>query len=75
MTELPFLAVMVYWPCALLAQILFIVLAFVASLLWPKTHPKWMTRPAVVMAPTSVLAALLLIAAIELATGYSPVAR
>lgn len=78
MTELlawPFLAVMVYWPYALIAQVGFFALAFFASFLWPKTHPKWMTKTDVVMVPTSVLGALLLIAVIELAIGYSPVSR
>lgn len=78
MTQLlawPFLAVMVYWRYAMLAQVVFFVAAFIVSFMWPKTHPKWMTKADVVMAPTSVLGALLLIAVIELAIGYSPVSR
>jgi hypothetical protein len=71
----PFLGVMVYWPYVLVAQVGFFVLAFVASLMWPKTHPKWMTHVDVVMAPTLVFAFMLSFAVIELAIGYSPVSR
>ena len=61
----PFLGLQIGWVYLVVAQLGFFIVAFAVYLLWPK-HPRWLTREYTVLAPTGLLAALLLICVIVL---------
>lgn len=68
---LPFLTLKIGWPYLAAAQSGFFVVAFALYLLWPR-HPRWLTKIYTVLAPTELLAALLVICVIQLTIGNFP---
>lgn len=73
--QIPFLAVISGWPFIVAAQVGFFAVAIFASMFWPKTHPRWMTNEAIVLAPCEVLAALMVMVVILMTIGYAPFPR
>ena len=66
--DMPTIVLMSCWHFFVIAQVGFFAVAMVIFLLWPR-HPKWMTSPYAILAPTEALGLLLTVAIIGLAAG------